>query len=372
MQSNGDPLVKKALLIVPLNTIANWECEFPLWLSGQRHQLIVTNLNNVNDRFARERHIQRWSTEGGVLLISGPLFLRLNNNALLTDPDVLCMDEAHTILKNTQTGLYQKLMLVETRRRIALTGSPFQNNLFEYFRLVTYVRPGIFGYDDENSFSVEYADPINKGLPSDAADEQILKSLQKSKELHERLCPYVQRKDATELKKMLPPMTQVVLHIRPTKLQTKLFRRYDRQKKSSDDSNRNNFFKQYKALGPVNNHPGSLLCANSKGGKADKNESATEEDATWWEKIRENEGDDEMKGVMNGYKMVLLLHILAYCQKINEKVLLFAVDLSTHNFIEQVLALDDWTKHVPSLAEKFPDMQLGGWQKGVDFVRIGK
>lgn len=365
----GDPLVKKVLLIVPVNTIANWENEFRYWLDGERRQIVVININDVVSQ-SRDTLVQRWSELGGVLLISDRSFQRLkNNNSLLTDPDVVCMDEAHLLLKNSSSLTYQKLMLVKTRRRIALTGSPFQNNLLEYFRLINYVRPGVFGYDDENNFKLEFADPITSGLPSDATDDEILNSLRKSKELNERLTPYVHRKDASELKKTLPPLFQVVLHIRPTKMQTKLYRRYERQKKRSDDNNRNNFFKQYKALGPVNNHPGSLLCPN-KGGKADKDE--TEDDTTWWERIREKEGEDEMKGVMNGYKMVLLLHTLAYCHKVNDKVLIFAVDLSTHNYIEQVLALEDWTKHVPSLAERFPGMQLGGWQKGEDFVRIGK
>ena len=74
--------------------------------------------------------------------------------------------------------------------------------------------------------------------------------------------------------------------------------------------------------------------------------------------------------VMNGYKMVLLLHILAYCEQINDKVLIFALNLSTLNYIEEVLALPDWTKHVPSLAAKFPGMKLGGWQNSKDYLRI--
>lgn len=47
-------------------------------------------------------------------------------------PDLLVCDEAHTI-KNTKALVTQALMQVRTKRRIALTGSPLQNNLTEYY-----------------------------------------------------------------------------------------------------------------------------------------------------------------------------------------------------------------------------------------------
>jgi hypothetical protein len=47
-------------------------------------------------------------------------------------PDILVCDEAHMI-KNNKADITQALRLVRTHRRIALTGSPLQNNLQEYY-----------------------------------------------------------------------------------------------------------------------------------------------------------------------------------------------------------------------------------------------
>jgi len=77
-----------------------------------------------------------------------------------------------------------------------------------------------------------------------------------------------------------------------------------------------------------------------------------------------------VKEVMNGYKVCLLLHILAYCEQIDDKVLIFANNIPTLNYIEEVLALPDWTQEVPSLAAKFPGMKLGGWKNSIDYLRI--
>ena len=52
-------------------------------------------------------------------------------------PDILVCDEAHMI-KNTRADTTQALKQVKCQRRIALTGSPLQNNLMEYYCVSLY------------------------------------------------------------------------------------------------------------------------------------------------------------------------------------------------------------------------------------------
>jgi SNF2 family DNA or RNA helicase len=160
------------------------------------------------------------------------------------------------MLKNKKNQVFQALMKVKTRRRICLTGSPFQNNLSEYFRMISYVRPGLLG-TSEIIFQKDFAEPIEAGMASDArqnvkeyADELIVK-------LSTKLQPYVHRRDATVLLDDLPSLQQVCLHIKPTIVQRVLYAAYRKVKKKDDAYN--NFLKQYSTLRPIHNHPATLL-----------------------------------------------------------------------------------------------------------------
>jgi hypothetical protein len=60
--------------------------------------------------------IKRWLTRGGVLLMSDRIFGGLASKNL--QPDVLVMDEAHTMLRNPSTTTYKALANIQTPRKI--------------------------------------------------------------------------------------------------------------------------------------------------------------------------------------------------------------------------------------------------------------
>ena len=84
-----------------------------------------------------------------------------NISRLLLDPgpDLLIVDEAH-VIKNTDSKLYQALDRVATPRRVLLTGTPLQNNLLEYFHMVSFVKKGELG--DQSKFCRLYKEKISK------------------------------------------------------------------------------------------------------------------------------------------------------------------------------------------------------------------
>ena len=59
-------------------------------------------------------------------------------------PDLVVADEAH-LIKDNRGATRNALTKIQTRRRIALTGSPLQNNLEEYWCMVNFVRPRFLG-----------------------------------------------------------------------------------------------------------------------------------------------------------------------------------------------------------------------------------
>jgi hypothetical protein len=125
-------------------------------------------------------------------------------------------------------------------------------------------------------------------------------------------------------------------------------------------------------ISKVHNHPGVLLMpvqSLNRGNRPrsptlDEDEDGDADDSKWWES--DNADTGEFGNVESGFKLVLLLHILAYAHQQGEKVLVFSSCLRSLDFIETVLAKPDWSSIVPSL-KTFP--KIGGYEKDREFVR---
>ena len=85
--------------------------EFEIW----QKDLVVTNLGHVGTD-GRTKAIKRWVSRGGVLLISDRTFAGMTKHDL--QPDVLVLDEAHTMVRNSSTKIYKALNSISTPRRI--------------------------------------------------------------------------------------------------------------------------------------------------------------------------------------------------------------------------------------------------------------
>jgi SNF2 family DNA or RNA helicase len=84
--------------------------------------------------------------------------------------------------------------------------------------------------------------------------------VQRSQQLFAEIAPFMQRRDISILKQELPPCQTAVLYIRQTKLQTTLYRQFDRfAKKLKSEGEELPFITQYQTLRPLHNHPYCLL-----------------------------------------------------------------------------------------------------------------
>jgi transcriptional regulator ATRX len=372
--------LKSVLLVVPVNTLANWMNEFEKWLGSVENSFRIFNLASFAFS-ARPSEVARWQRSGGVLLlgdqtflslVSGKKYEKLNYKDVL-QPDILVIDEAHTMVQSKTTGTAKALADVKTRRRILLTGTPFQNNLLEYYHMCEFVRPGVFG-QSEAEFDRQFIAPILMGMASDSGDRDQALSVVKSFELNRLLEPFIHRVGVSVLAEVLPPLTQVVLHVRQSRLQSQLYLSFQREQKR--DPELKNFFTAFSQLRPVSFHP-SLLLMGSKCQPKNPTMDCDSDTPTgtgvhlWWEQTMKQAGtkDEGELAVESGYKIALLLHILAYSETLGEKVLVFSQCLKSLDYIERVLAFEDWKRHVPSLSS-FSDMTLGGWKKARDYLRI--
>ena len=155
-QAPNVQLVRTALCIVPANTLVNWQNEVQKWTQDLRTPLKYFQLGGVMPGY-RSHEIQRWKRDGGLLLLGDGMFLKLASEILKTaQPDVLFLDEAHTMLKNDRTQTFLKLKQIKTKRIILTTGTPLQNNLTEYYHMCEFMRPGVLGAKSVKEFEDLY------------------------------------------------------------------------------------------------------------------------------------------------------------------------------------------------------------------------
>jgi transcriptional regulator ATRX len=145
-----------------VNTLSNWEDEIEKWTENVKSRLTVENLAG-KEEYVRVKAVDRWRSRGGILLLGEQLFLSMQGRGTkgadkrLLETDVLVLDEAHTMLKNSNNKVYKVLSAVKTMRRILLTGTPLQNNVTEYFRMIQFAKPGaIYGITNEAEFEREF------------------------------------------------------------------------------------------------------------------------------------------------------------------------------------------------------------------------
>lgn len=186
-----EPVIFRVLVVAPVSTLQNWVVEFRRWparsvQSSLRVRLVASGGKAGVGAADRMLALKLWHTEGGVCVIGYDLFRRLagaqgrgaedagsaqaRRYLLDPGPDVVVADEAHTI-KNRHSQVCELLGQMATRRRIALTGSPLQNNLEEYWCMVDFVRRQYLGTLRE--FRARFINPISEGENKDASRAQV-------------------------------------------------------------------------------------------------------------------------------------------------------------------------------------------------------
>jgi len=275
LNQEGGRRIRRILLVVPVNTLANWISEFSKW--EYYPKIKVFHYNAQKSLRGKKILTEKWQAEGGVLLISYDTLSRCcksENRSEETQKeyyvttfqhafinpgaDAVILDEGHLQVKNNKSSISKTLSAISTPRRISLSGTPLQNNLEEYIRMVDWVRPGYLG--PMATVEKKYTAPIMSSLNSDASEADRTLGDKMLRELFEKLNPFVQRLDSSVLEEDLPPMQQAVLHVRQTRAQAKLYRAFKKYQATLTSSN--NFLDQYQKLFLVNNHPGCLLFQN--------------------------------------------------------------------------------------------------------------
>lgn len=229
----------RTLILCPPALVDNWREELLIWVP-RPHEQIIGNIQVVNAVVAmgdRLRKIQAWNDEGGVLLMGYSTFKDLicddsakvahpnkektarvtmsehsNVNYILTQrPTLIVADEAHTF-KSSKSALNRAMSLFKSKSRVALTGSPLNNNLEEYFTMIDWISPGYLG--SLQDFRVVYGNPIRDGLYANSDEDQARQARKKLKALELDTDSKVHRADASVLLKDLKEKMEFIIRVR--------------------------------------------------------------------------------------------------------------------------------------------------------------
>ena len=159
--------VDKVLIVCPLTLVVNWKREFRKWLGRNSiGVLAVEGDGRIEvEQFVNSRQYQ--------VLILGYERLRSSvqrlSRAIPAIGLVIC-DEGHR-LKSRDTKTTRCFDILQTRRRILLTGTPIQNDLREFYTMVDFVYPGLF--DQYSVFKRVFEDPIMRSRAQHCSSQAL-------------------------------------------------------------------------------------------------------------------------------------------------------------------------------------------------------
>ncbi len=128
-------------------------------------------------------------------------------------------DESQS-MKNPTSQRYKAMRLLKAEHRLALTGTPIENNTFDLYAQMNFINPGMLG--SMNHFKTMFSDPIDRSKDSEVA-----------KLLHEIVYPFLLRRTKVQVADDLPPKTEQVLFCEMGREQRAV---YDSFKKEFSDS----------------------------------------------------------------------------------------------------------------------------------------
>ena len=184
-------LDKPAIILAPTSVLPNWQAEA---------QRFAPELKVLALRGLDRRQLFDQIPSHDLILSTYPLLARDHEVLLAHEYHAAILDEAQAI-KNPKANVSALAHRIVARHRLALTGTPLENNLGEVWSLFEFLSPGLLG--DESTFRRTFRNPIEKH--GDQAAQSFLTR---------RLKPFMLRRTKSEVAKELPPKTEIVERVR--------------------------------------------------------------------------------------------------------------------------------------------------------------
>lgn len=275
---------KPTLIVMPRSLLFNWQNE----LKKFAPQL------SVYTYYGNERDIKE-AMKHQVILTTYAL-VRNNIEEFRKEKfHYVILDESQNI-KNMTTQTTQAALLLHTEHRLALSGTPVENNLSELYSLFRFLNPTMFGTLD--NFNSRYATPIQKD-----GDKDALYCLRK------KIFPFMLRRLKKDVLKDLPDRIEQTLYVEMSQEQHDFYERRRQyyytqvhQAIAAEGIGKSQFvmFQALNELRRIASIPESLSDGHIKSPKL------------------EQLADSLMEAVSNGHKVVVFFNFIAGIEELSE------------------------------------------------------
>lgn len=220
----GKSTIQKAIVVCPSSLVKNWANELVKWLGADAITPFAIDGKATKEELTRQ--LRQWAISSGrsvtrpVIIVSYET-LRLNVEELKDCKiGLLLADEGHR-LKNGDSQTFTALNSLNVTRRVILSGTPIQNDLSEYFSLISFANPDLLGTRLE--FRKRFEIPILRGRDADASDKDRQRGDECLSELLGIVNKFIIRRSNDLLSKYLPLKYEHVVFCNNAPFQTDLY-----------------------------------------------------------------------------------------------------------------------------------------------------
>ncbi|MBN2892410.1 MAG: DEAD/DEAH box helicase family protein [Bacteroidales bacterium] len=189
-----------SLVVVPTTLLFNWENEL---------QKFAPTLK-VNFHYGTGRESEKLDIKNNDIIIT--TYGIMTRDAQLLKKykfSYIILDESQAI-KNPESLRFKAAMLLKADNKIAMTGTPIENNTFDLYAQMEFLNPGFLG--TKTMFKEMYSDPIDKGQNSKVAQE-----------LQKVVNPFIIRRTKEQVATELPDKTENYMFCEMAENQRKVY-----------------------------------------------------------------------------------------------------------------------------------------------------
>jgi SNF2 family DNA or RNA helicase len=193
------------LLVVPATLLFNWKAEFQKFAPSLKF-----TIHHGNQRIKKSNKFDQNEvilTSYGTLMSDIHLFKDFVFNYIF-------LDESQNI-RNPETERYKAVKLLQSRNKIAITGTPIENSTFDLFAQFSFACPGLFG--NKQYFKDVYLAPVDH-----------FKNDKRTAELQHKIKPFLMRRTKEEVAPELPEKKEIVVFCEMETQQRKMYDQYEK------------------------------------------------------------------------------------------------------------------------------------------------